>query len=241
MRYFGDLRSVFANAPSPQGWARIVTLLDQAPADELRQVIPYINAHLKRWPSATLDAPLDWLARAADGEDIPQLMLAKTLDVSLLLPHELVEVAKRGLLDGLVVLSARGCGLQTEDLAQWLEAIAHIRPHTLDLSDNYLRDDAIRLLTKSPVASSLRALVLERHALGVRGFQLLANSPKLRGLERLVLSQGSIDADQALAIASADHLPALRALLARGELWRRRVKDLLSRWRALSTARRARP
>lgn len=216
MIHFGELRSAFAEKPSPQGWAKIVEALDQAQAGELEQVRPYINAHLERWPASLLEAPLDWLARAKGGEDVPQLSLAKRLDASLLLPQELAALAKRKLLDGLIILSARDCGLQTQDLKYWLSALEHVRPQTLDLSDNYLRDDALRLLAKRPVASGLRELVLERHALGESGFQILANSPNLRGLERLALSQDIVEVDQARALVSATHLPALRSLSLRG-------------------------
>lgn len=168
MRHFGDLRSIFAAKPSAQGWASLVALIDQAAVEQTRELVPYMLTHLERWPAPLLDAPLDWISRAIDGEPVPQLRLIKTFEASLLSPHELTELTAQGMLDGVTHLSLRGCELTAEGLQRWLEAADQLRPHTLDLSELRLSDKALRALIEHPMACELKALTMERHALSAR-------------------------------------------------------------------------
>lgn len=212
MRHFGDLRSIFAAKPSAQGWARIVALIDQAAVEQTRELIPYMLTHLERWPATLLEAPLDWISRAIDGEPVPQLRLIKTFEASLLSPHELIELTARGLLDGVERLSLRGCELTAQDIQRWLDVAQELRPQALDLSELRLSDTALRALVEHPMADALKTLTIERHALSVRGVQYLANSPSLRGLEQLGLGHALLDHDQASELSHAVHLPALKTL-----------------------------
>ena len=209
---FGEVRSLAHQPPSAQAWAELSALLEQAPQAQARQLLlPYLSRQLERWPDALLEAPLEWLARALSGHEVPLLALARTLDAELLTPQELIELAQRGLLDGLRALRVQAHGPRVATLHEVLKAAPALRLHTLELRGP-LPEDALRGLVAHPTAPRLRTLSVQGAALGLRVAQRLGHSPALRGLERLTLRDAQLDAPMAQALAKAAHLPNLRAL-----------------------------
>lgn len=210
MIHFGDLRSVLKSAPSPQGWARIVAILDQAPADEVRELIPYLRGHLEAWPASMLQAPHDWIWRATSGEVVHQLRLIKALDASGLSPHQLIKLIANYRLDALRILSIEDAA-KAQELDLWLEAVSGLKLSALSLG-KHLSDNALMCLLAHPISSGLSALSISQHALTAQGFALLGSAPSLRGLAQLSLRDGELDQAQADALAQASALTSLRAL-----------------------------
>ena len=92
---FGELRALGHQRLDSGRWNKLCRILDAWPGTEsMRQeVIPYLTTALA---GATIDpekntlyAPVSWLHRAFEGEDLPQLALGKGIDipVGLLLDH----------------------------------------------------------------------------------------------------------------------------------------------------------
>ena len=78
----------------------------------------------------------------------------------------------------------------------WLARLRH-----LDLSNNFVRDQGVKLLAQSPFLGELHSLNLSSAALGDAGVQALAASPHLTNLRELYLCDNRIGPVGARALA----------------------------------------
>ena len=75
---FGDLRSAAQRPPGPDAWRGLCHLAQRFESDTFHErALPYLKAHLDRWPDALRCAPRSWIRRVASGEDVPQLSIAR--------------------------------------------------------------------------------------------------------------------------------------------------------------------
>ncbi len=88
-----------------------------------------------------------------------------------------------------------------------LEALSHchwlLRMRHLDLSNNFVRDQGVRILAQSPFLAELRSLNLSSAALGDGGVHALTESLFLKNLRELYLCDNRIGPAGARALASA--------------------------------------
>jgi len=82
----------------------------------------------------------------------------------------------------------------------------------LQFSGNYLNDDSLSALSRSPHVRQLTDLHLGRNNLTDRGLRRLIQSPNFSRLRQLNLSQNFITRIGALGLASAGQLAALSAV-----------------------------
>lgn len=191
--HFGQLREFLQTPPADQRWGQLCMLLEDFSGHELLELaLPYVEAHLKRWPDLERRAPMLWLNRALEGRPEPRLQLCRTLHTNRQLTRD------------------QALGLaQSEDLD-------HIR--ALNLTQNNTQAEHLELLTKARWWDELMTLTLqstfygavsfERMRLGaslttlsLRDFDVtvarryLVRLAQLPGAERLkVLSIGQLDA-----------------------------------------------
>lgn len=99
----------------------------------------------------------------------------------------------------LVVHLSRGRE-HVEALAEchWLSRLRH-----LDLSNNFVRDQGVKLLAQAPFLSELHSLNLSSAAVGDHGLQALACSPHLKNLRELYLCDNRISSAGVRALADA--------------------------------------
>ena len=79
---FGELRSIAQREPGEDSWVHLCALLDRAPEHEVVEVlVPYLQDTLDRWPDATRVVSPVWLNKLAEGAPLPQLTVARSLDL----------------------------------------------------------------------------------------------------------------------------------------------------------------
>lgn len=83
---FGELRSLLARAPSPQGWRALVAQLDALDDDDdlpwlCEVALPYCDEGLTGWPEHMRIAPTRWMSRLSVGEDEPRVSLARRFEL----------------------------------------------------------------------------------------------------------------------------------------------------------------
>ncbi|MBY0459274.1 MAG: TIGR02996 domain-containing protein [Gemmataceae bacterium] len=105
-----------------------------------------------------------------------------------------------------------GVGLDAEDAAELLGSPNLANVTDLDLSDNPLGDEAIRVLVRSPVLKCLTVIRLSRTQLTAASGRLLAGWPGLRSVRVLDLQGNELGLAGVQALAESPHLGALRVL-----------------------------
>ncbi len=81
---FGDLRSLFQGRPTRRVWDAVCKELDVwTPAEIEERILPYAEGLARRWRDEVRVAPTRWLLWDMEGVSVPQLAIARTLDLSL--------------------------------------------------------------------------------------------------------------------------------------------------------------
>lgn len=188
-RDFGIIRSLLST-PSPNAWKRLSGVVDRYrdhwdnPFFQ-EQVLPYIERRLAAWPTDLWRfAQHSWLHNTMIGLDVPQMQLANAIH---LVGHTLDERRLGKLFNSpylgemrYIDLSSKAIG---ETIIDLLGSDVLCRLEVLDLSRTWLRYTAVELLAQSPTMRTLRRLDISNNVL--RDASCLSGSPYLVNLEVL--------------------------------------------------------
>ena len=178
--------------PSRDVWHKLCEWVEAAAEEELEEsLLAHVQTLLSGWPDALRSTPSAWIARLLDGEHVPQMAIAKTLDLR----------CKRLIQEDAELLS------ESPELL-WITR--------LNLAYNGLQSGGTRALFKSDVVRNLTLLDLSGNSIESSGIEAIAACEHLSRLEQLDLTGNWVGDDGAAKLASSPHLANLKTLVLRG-------------------------
>lgn len=202
-----------AETPTGDAWKTLCAALVRCHNDELRPILPWLQASLAVWRDALRAAPPHWGIDIASGEDNPRLQLARTLNLSARVSmggaQRLVTSHHASHLTSLHLSNNALFSKLAQDLAN-SPHMTHLE--LLNLSKNLLDATAVHALAHSNNLSSLHALYLSFNPLGPQGLLAIAQSDSLPRLSLLDLAQTRTDDSALAALAHTTQLSELRNL-----------------------------
>lgn len=209
-REFGELRSLFAMAPSAEGFAAICAHVSAALAQDVertsQELFPFLKAQLSSWPASFKLAPTRWVEQALDGSPAPGLALCARLELSMIYldAAQLENLLRLSELEALRELHLWSMGLAEEHLGALFRSPCCPRLDTLNLSRNHLDDAAVvRIFRSSRRFSTLRSLSLAENDLGSRCVNTILVAPLIERLSHLNLYGNHIGDEGALRLSEA--------------------------------------
>lgn len=190
---FGEVRALLHERADERSWELLCELLDGVAPDEVRDVyVPYLQAHLERWPDVHRVAPWRWLegALARDRVSAAKMEIVKVVDLSLrrLRRDQLKRLLGLKMWSGVTHLYLESCRLSPASLELLVhhEALAGLR--VLSLSRNPLSRDGAAVLAAASAFHGLKSLDLEACFLDDKGLSGVLDSACFARLEHLDLS-----------------------------------------------------
>lgn len=203
---FGEIRSLLHGEGTASTWAALCALVDLCDQNELTdRIIPYIKAHLDRWPVELRIAPRRWSERLEHDLPIERLSLASELVLyasrsTLRAVNNDENHAQHPQLEGLL---ARGAHLRPKRLGihgrlseQHIKALGSAREllaglEMLHIEKSQLGDGVIDWLVGQAATTNLEELHLPHNRLGRAGLGLLCESSGLPKLHTLRLDHNN--------------------------------------------------
>ncbi len=187
---FGDLRSLLQGRPTRRVWDGVCKEIDVWTLAELEErILPYADGLARRWRDEVRVAPSRWVNWDIEGVAVPQLMLARTLDLSLGADRIALN---RSALEGLAASKRLGrvrrvslenqrdaiTALQAICAAPWFGSVRALSCAYADLFDSHLFR-----LSDGGMWSNLEALDLSYLPMGQLGVSVAIDAaPRLRAL-----------------------------------------------------------
>lgn len=213
MADFGDVRSLLHQSAQVETWRALCAMLSSFDEGQLRhQVLPYVEAHLRRWPDELCLAPSQWIMQLLAGEPAPQLRLARQIKTKELSAQALQRLIDCPDLIEVEAIHLQNCEISPELIEALMRAPWSRTLKTLYLAHSYLGDPQIEALSKLEGLSRLKTLDLRYNRITNEGAKTLAQCPHLGGLELLDLRYNQIEIEGALELVKENHLKHIKKI-----------------------------
>ena len=196
--YFPEVRS-FLNErdPSEHNFRMLcellVTALHEMHDHAAYALVPYVDGMLRRWPGRLRKMPHRWLGHVGSKPPWHVSILQPLMRSILISDREFSPPDLAALLDG-----------------ELFKPITHLAIRDIRYEPNPAFREPLRILLESDSLLQLEALTLARFVGGERGYQMLAQCERVRGIRELSLRHGICFGISALA--ASEHLENLRTL-----------------------------
>lgn len=208
MSDFGYLRSLTQGAPSPKRWEELCASLDpwRGQEDLYEIILPYLHGALRHWPDAMCVAPREWIERALEGVAMPQLVIARSLNLQgqWLGTRGATRLAQTHSLVNLRILQLYGNKLEADGLRALLSTPRFEQVHTLNLFSNDLRSQGASTLAELSNFKGLRHFGMSHNQIRDYGFVALIACPWFEQLESLRLEGNSLGVASMTALAQLE-------------------------------------
>lgn len=213
MADFGDVRSLLHQSAQVETWRALCAMLSGFDEGQLRhQVLPYVEAHLRRWPAELCLAPNAWIMQILAGETAPQARLARQIKTKELSAQALQQLISCPDLSEVDALHLQNCEISPELIEALMRAPWSRSLKTLYLAHSYLGDPQIEALAKLEGLSRLQTLDLRYNRITDEGAKTLAQCPHLEGLELLDLRYNQIGLEGAQALVKENSLKRIKKI-----------------------------
>lgn len=198
---FGEIRSLLHGEGTASTWRSLCALVDLCDQGELSErIIPYIKAHLDRWPPNIRVAPRRWVERLEREEPIERLGLV----------HELSLYPSRNTLRA--INSDDDASPSHPQLEGLLSRGAHLKPARLSIHGRLGERHIKGLGSSRELLSNLEKLHIEKSQLGDGVVEWLVDQPATKNLEELHLPHNRLGRAGMELLCESENLPKLRTL-----------------------------